>query len=357
MVFSDTIKLTAEREKNYFRAKTIFYRSDKYNVFIQNKLTEPELALSYTVDVIPDLFPEMNITQVNDSFQLTRFFFKGVIGDDYGFSDLKFHYNINNSDSAVSIPFVKSLTDQEFYFSYDFNDLQNREGIVSYYFSVTDNDAVNNYKTTTSDNFTFTFPNEEEISQAEKEEFANLQNMIEESREMAGEIQKDLESLQLKNMDTNVSDWEKSQMVNDIISKQNKLEQLYDRIKQDNENLNKYLNSFNKQSDEIIEKQKQIEELLEEVFTDELKKLMEEFNKLAEQFDGKKLNQLSKQMELTFEDLQKQLDRNLEMLRKMKIEEKLHKITDEIGKMADEEEQLSNQIEEERSFEPVKEKI
>jgi hypothetical protein len=357
MVFSDTIKLTAEREKNYFRAKTIFYRSDKYNVFIQNKLTEPELALSYAVEVIPDLFPEINITQVSDSFQLTRFFFKGVIGDDYGFSDLKFHYNINNSDSAVSIPFVKSLTDQEFYFSYDFNDLQNREGIVSYYFSVTDNDAVNNYKTTTSDNFTFTFPNEEEISQAEKEEFANLQNMIEESREMAGEIQKDLESLQLKNMDTNVSDWEKSQMVNDIISKQNKLEQLYDRIKQDNENLNKYLNSFNKQSDEIIEKQKQIEELLEEVFTDELKKLMEEFNKLAEQFDGKKLNQLSKQMELTFEDLQKQLDRNLEMLRKMKIEEKLHKITDEIGKMADEEEQLSNQIEEERSFEPVKEKI
>ena len=46
-------------------------------------------------------------------------------------------------------------------------------------------------------------------------------------------------------MDTNVSEWEKSQMVSDIISKQNKLEELYNQIKQDNENLNNYLNSFN----------------------------------------------------------------------------------------------------------------
>ncbi len=230
---------------------------------------------------------------------MTRFFFKGVIGDDYGFTGLKFHYNIENSDSTVSIPFVKSLTDQEFYFSFDFNDLPNRQGIVSYYFSVTDNDAVNNYKTTTSGSFTFEFPNRDEISQAEKEKFDNLQNMIEESRKMASEIQHDLKNLQIKNMDSNISEWEKSQMVNEMISKQNRLEKLYDQIKQDNENLNNYLNSFTQQNQDIIEKQKQIEELLNEVFTDELKKLMEEFNKLAEQFDSKKLNQLSKQMDLT----------------------------------------------------------
>jgi len=58
------------------------------------------------------------------------------------------------------------LTDQEFYFVFDFNELNQKEGIVSYYFSVTDNDAINNYKTTTSDNFTFQFPNQK--SRADK---------------------------------------------------------------------------------------------------------------------------------------------------------------------------------------------
>ena len=84
-----------------------FYKSTNYNVFIQNNITEPELALSYSIEVIPDLFPEIEIYQIIDSLQLTRFYFKGNMGDDYGFSNLQFHYNIDNADSAISIPFVK----------------------------------------------------------------------------------------------------------------------------------------------------------------------------------------------------------------------------------------------------------
>jgi vacuolar-type H+-ATPase subunit I/STV1 len=54
--------------------------------------------------------------------------------------------------------------------------------------------------------------------------------MLQESEQLTREIQDDLENLRLKNMDTNVSDWEKSQMVNQILSKQSELEKLYDRL-------------------------------------------------------------------------------------------------------------------------------
>ena len=229
--------------------------------------------------------------------------------------------------------------------------------MVSYYFSVTDNDVINNYKTTTSDNFVFEIPNREEIAASEKEQFEKLQEMLKQSDKLAKDIQNDLQNLRIKNMDTNVSDWEKSQMVNDIVTKQNKLEQLYDQIKKDNENLNNYLNSFNQNNEEIKEKQKQIEELLEDVFTDELKELMEEFQKLADEFDSKKLNQLSEQMDLSYEDLQKQLDRNLEMLRKMKIEQKLQNVIDNVNKMAGEEEKLADEVLENKNFEEVKEAV
>lgn len=357
LVVHDSTKLLASQLNNSFIIESMFYKSTPYNVFIQNKITEPELALSYSIEVIPDLFPEIQVNQINDSLQLTRFFFKGIIGDDYGFSNLWFHYNIENTDSAISIPFVRNLTDQDFYFSFDFNELENSEGIISYYFSVRDNDVINGYKTTTSDNYTFKFPDREEMLANDKEKFDELEKQVEESRELAKEIQDDLKNIQLKNMDPNVSEWEKSQMVSDIISKQNKLEQLYNQIKQDNENLNNYMNSFNKQNQEMVEKQKQIEELLEEVFTDELKELMEEFNKLAKEFNGKKLNELSKEMNLTFEDLQKQLDRNLEMLRKMKIEQNLQDVIDQINKLAQKEEELVQKILDEKKFAEVKEKV
>ncbi|GAB1451438.1 hypothetical protein MASR2M47_14940 [Draconibacterium sp.] len=289
--------------------------------------------------------------------QLTRFYFKGNIGDDYGFSKLQFHYNIDNMDSAISIPFVKMMTDQEFYFAFDFMDLNQKEGIVSYYFSVSDNDAVNNYKTTTSNSFSFQFPNSEEILAKDKEQFEKLQANIDKSRELAKEIKQDLNNLQIKNMDTNVSDWEKSQMASDIISKQNKLEKLYNQIKQDNQNLNNYLNSFDEKNQAIQEKQKQIEELLNEVFTDELKKLMEEFNKLADEFNSQKLNQLSENMNLTLEDLEKQLERNLEMLQKMKVEQKLQDVIDQINEIANEEENLAQEVEENKDFVDAMEKV
>jgi len=83
---------------------------------------------------------------------------------------------------------------------------------------------------------------------------------------------------------------------------------------------------------------------------------MEEFNKLAEEFDSKKLNQMSEQMDLTFEDLQKQLDRNLEMLRKMKVEQKLQDVIDEVNKMAEEEQKLAEEILQEKNYDEVKEK-
>lgn len=357
LALADSLTIGAKKTTSGFEAENQFFKATGYHVFIQNELTEPELALSYSVDVLPDLYPEIKVMQVQDSSQITRFFFKGTIGDDYGFSALKFHYNINNNDSAIAIPFVRSLNDQEFYFSFDFSEVVSESGMISYYFSVTDNDVVNNFKTTTSDNFVFNVPNSEEIAANEKEQFQKLEEMLQQSEQLTREIQDDLENLRLKNMDTNVSDWEKSQMVNQILSKQSELEKLYDRIKQDNEKLNNYLNSFNQQNDEIREKQQQIEELLDEVFTDELKKLLEEFQKLAEEFDNKRLNELTEQMNFTYEDLQKQLDKNLEMLRKMKVEQKLQTAIDNLSKMASEEENMAEEVSEKSNFDEVKEQL
>ncbi len=349
---TDSLIIGAQQRNEDFYVEQDFYKSADYHVYIQNDLTEPDLALSYSVDVIPDIYPEINIVRLQDSLKMTRFFFKGTIGDDYGFSSLNFHYNINNNDSAVSIPFVKNLTDQDFYFSFDFADLGLSSGSVSYYFSVSDNDVINHFKTTTSDNFVFNLPNRKEIAEKENEQFEQFENMLKESEKIAKEIQNDLQNLRLKNMDTNVSDWEKNQMVNEVLSKQNQLEQLHEKIKKENENLNNYMNSFNEQNEEIAKKQKEIEELLEEVFTDELKKLLEEFQKLAEEFDSRKLNKLTEQMEFTYEDLQKQLDRNLEMLKKMKVEQKFQDVIDNISQMAEEEEKLAQELNE-ADFEEV----
>lgn len=344
MILQDSVPVGAEKNASVFELKYSFYESTDYDVYIKNDVTEPELAFSYHVDVIPDLFPEIRVTGIQDSLQMTRFYFKGEIGDDYGFSALKFHYNIHESDSSVSIPLIKNLTDQEFYFSFDFADIAEASETVTYYFSVTDNDVINRYKTTTSDYNTFSFPDEEEIKENERQQFEQLEDQLKRSEQIAKEIRDDLQNLRLKNMDSDLSDWEKNQMVNDILSKQNELENLYQRIKKNNEALNDYQSSFKEQGDEIQRKQEQIEQLMEDVFTDELKKLLEEFQKLAESFDAEKLNQLTEKMDITYDDLQKQLDKNLEMLKKMKVEQMIQEVIDALYHLSGTEEKLAEEI-------------
>ncbi len=357
LAFEDSVFIGAGKSDMGFNLKNAFFKSTGYHVYIKNDLTTPELALSYKVDVVPDFYPEIKIVRVQDSLQMTRFFFRGSIGDDYGFSDLSFHYNVNSVDSAISIPFFKNLTDQDFYFGFDFATIATTASSVTYYFSVTDNDVINGYKTTTSNSFVFNMPDRGEILASEKEQFEKLEDMLMQSEQLASEVQKDLQKLRLQNMDPNVSDWEKTEMVNQILSKQKRLEQLYDKIKSDNQQLNNFQNSFNQQNEEMREKQQQIEALLEEVFTDELKQLLEEFQKLAQNFDNKKFNQLAEQMDLTYEDLQKQLDRNLEMLRKMKVEQKIQNVIDEMNQLAAEEEKMAEEISEKSNFEEIKERL
>ena len=90
--------------------------------------------------------------------------------------------------------------------------------------------------------------------------------------------------------------------------------------------MNSMMNSFTEEKQEILEQQQQIEELLNEVMNDELKALFDEFNKLAEEFDQSKFNELIDDNEMSLDDLSQQLERNLQMLKRMKIEQKIEKV-------------------------------
>jgi len=354
--FGESEKVKAEKNGQVFKALKNISKNSEYRIYVKNNYMDYREVLAYNLTVIPDMYPEIKVVQTRDSAVYSRFYFMGEIADDYGFSSLDFHLNVNNQDSIFPLQVTRNLVNQEFYYTVDFNDFNIGSEEVSYYFSVSDNDAVNGAKTTTSSSYVYIAPNKEEIIDYDKEQFTKIEDMVNQSQELANEIREGLKELQYKNLDSNVSDWEKSQLVNDIVKKKDQLEQLFDQVKQQNEDLNNFMDSFTEQDQEMLDKQEQIEELLEEVFSDELKELMEEFQKLAEEFNEKKFNNMSEKLDMSMEDLSKQLDRNLEMLKKMKIEQKLKNVVDDMYQLAADEEKLAQEVSEEKNYEEVKQK-
>jgi len=253
--------------------------------------------------------------------------------------------NFEGRDTIYKIPFTPFLLNQDFYYSFNFEELEKFGKSFKYYFSVSDNDYINHFKRSISETFTFEFPDYEEIASKENSDLNSIDQLLNKSSKLTSEIQQELENLKLKQVNSELTEWEKFQSVKDIMNKKSELENVIQQINKQNKEANNFQNSFTEEKGDLLKKQEQIEELLNEVFSDELKKLFEEFNELAKQFDTKKFDQLSKQMDSNLDDLSKQLDKNMQLLKKMKVEQKADRILKELIKLSESEKNIKGSIE------------
>ena len=342
---TDSVKME-ENEISYQ-----FFKDENYHISIGNEYFSYYDLLSFDVSVLPDYYPEIELVQLKDSLDFSRFFFKGSIFDDYGFHQLSFHVIINQLDTIFDLPIIKQLNEQEFYYTFNFKELVKPGQTAHYYFEVADNDPFNKYKRTSSKSFQFSFPKNSELLDFENESIAELEVLMEKSYQISKDIKESIEELIFKNFSGNSTNWEKQQLANEIVNKKNQLDNILEQIQEKNQLMNQFMNSFSEEKLEIIEKQKEVEQLLEEVLSDELKELFEEFNKLARDFKSDDFNKMNDKSKLALDDLSKQLERNLQVLKRMKVEQKMERLTDFLNDLAESEWNNSKELENTRNFE------
>ena len=351
----DTLK--NENGGNEFLFSQQVLKSVNYGFLLSNDYFQYVKEVDYAIDVIPDFHPSVQVIQRQDSLKLATYYFKGLIEDDYGFSNLLFHVDIGDKDSVFVIPIQKNLLAQEFYYSIDYSMFKELTTSLTSYFEVYDNDGVNGVKSSKSEMFNFLFPDVKDVVNNENKSFDEIQQLIQTSAELNKRVQEKMESFKRKSIQNNLSEYEKKQMLQDIVNDRQVLEESLNSIKQKQDKLNNYLNTFEEKNFELLEKQQQINDLVENVFSDELKKLMDEFNELLKDFDQSKFNNLQERIDLSMEDMEKQLDRNLEMLRQMQIERKLNRIADQLEEIANKERDISKDIPARNKFEELGEAI
>ncbi|MFA9371727.1 MAG: hypothetical protein ACERIH_08465 [Labilibaculum antarcticum] len=344
LIFSDTLNhLDTKKDGDAFSFSKKFFKKNAYKILLSNQHFDKQFFANYTVDVIPDLYPQIEVSSIQDSVLTTGYYFKGILKDDYGFSKLRFCYLINDQlPIYIPITISRQLSSQEFYFAFDFATVDISEGIqVQYYFEVFDNDEVNKPKMTRSEHFSLLIPDSKQLYDLNTNIQDSISNRIEKGIDLSQSIQEDIKRLQKNFLDGTGDKWQQQQMFQQIESKKKELDELLNTIKNENLKKNQLMNSLGEKDALLLEKQKQIEKLLENVMDDELQKLFEEFNKLAEDFKSDDLNKLGNQLNMSFEDFQKQMDRNLSLLERYDIETRMSKIIERIDKIADNQEDIS----------------
>jgi uncharacterized coiled-coil DUF342 family protein len=347
----DTITIPAIKNESSFSLKRKIIKSELYNILISNEFFTENTGISYQINVIPDLFPSVRVKNIIDSTDFSVIYYNGFIEDDYGFSNLTFNcIPGEKSDTLISIniPYSKSINSQDFYFAFDFSTLDVNGRNVSYYFEVADNDRINGTKKTRSAVMEFIVPTAEDLQKLTDEANRSSEEKMDEAKDISSKIRKDIEELQKKLINEHLSPYERNQMLQQIFDSQTKLENLMNDIQKEQNSLQQFKEQFSK-TEELLQKQQQINELFENIMDEEMKKLMEELQKLMENFDKDKFFEIAENMKFNSEEMEKQMDNTIELLKKTEVEERLKNTVKELEELAKEHSELSENTKDKKS--------
>jgi hypothetical protein len=243
LAFADTGIAAGKKGQEEFGYSRRFFKSNSYTVSTANQYLRSRDSLHFSVSVIPDLYPTINVDQQKDSNSTKRLFFKGLIKDDYGFTKLAFHYRyLKTSDSTAAgqkgkefsenLPVGKDQTSSQFYHYWDAGILNISAGDeIEYYFEVTDNDGISGPKSTRSQAQVFKAPTLQEVEEATAKTSESIKQDLKESIEQARQLQKESSELNKKLLEKKEAGWEDKKKAQELMKKQEELAQKVEDIK------------------------------------------------------------------------------------------------------------------------------
>ena len=315
-------------------------------------LTTTSDTLRYSLSVIKDALPMIAVEEVVDSLHPDRRLFRGRIKDDYGFSRLVFvHKTVNTKDTtrnAVSEAEIALGGDasQEFYFSFNTAELTLAPGDeLTYYFEVSDNDAIHGPKTARSQVFEVKIPTEEELDRLLEQTSSDVRQSAESQMGELRRLQEEINEMMRRLVDKKELNWQDKKDLEQIAEKQKQVRQMMQQMQQQIQENNRLEQRYREQSEQLMEKQRELDRLMNEVMDEKMKETLAEMERMMQELDKQKVQQQLEQIKLDNAELEKQLDQNIELMKRLEIEKKVEQTIQKMDRLAEEQRQLGKETE------------
>ncbi|MFT5926720.1 MAG: hypothetical protein ACI9WL_001470, partial [Rubritalea sp.] len=330
--------LFREKDGSFAFAKAVV-QPFKYSIATSNKSIKDYEVLHFKIDVVNDEYPELDLEMKVDSIDADVRYFKGQVSDDYGIRKMQLVYypaddvSITKNDDLGS----NRGTFDQFFYAFPGNLPLESGTSYEYYFEVIDNDAVNNFKSSKSEVFTYRKLSTDELEDKQlskqKESLSNMEEALEEQakqQEKLDEISKE----QLQKKERSFNDKRK---LKQALKNQQKQEQ---KMRQELEKMKDNLQKSNLQEDPL-------KELLEDRMqksAEELKKNEELLKELQEYQDKLDPEELKDKMDKAKNNSKKQkrnLEQLLELTKRYYVQQKFEQLGKELEKLAQKQKEQS----------------
>jgi hypothetical protein len=331
---------------DFAKVSSLIKQNSKYSIAPKNDFVQFSDSLTHNITVIKDQYPTINIDKKTDSTNNKQIYFNGEIADDYGFARLNFKYVIKENGKTIStgnkaIPINNKAINFSFLHFFDLTKLAlkpNQE--VEYYFEVTDNDGFNGPKTTKSVAKTF---REQSVKENNEEINANSQAIkqkMQSAIKLAQTIERDTKKIAESLVDKKQLSFEDQKQIEQLLEKQKQLDASVEEIKKLNDkNLSKLQDQ--QQTEELAEKQKQIKDLFDNVLDEKTKDLLQKLQDLMNERDKDFAKDELSKMQLDNKTLKNELDRILQLYKQLEFEQNLQNNIDRLDDLAKKQKELA----------------
>ncbi len=330
-------------------------KSSNYSLIPHNRFITTPDTLSYHIELIKDAYPSIKVEEYKDSLDDKHLYFKGIIKDDHGFSALKFIWFIKNASPkdkySKSIAIQHDISRQGFYYYVNIDSLRAKEGDdIDFYFEVWDNDGVNGAKAAKTMVQSMHKASKEQLDSARNKIDAHLREQMEQNRREAKKINQQAEKLRKKLINKKELNWQDKQQLKELLQRYQKMMKNIEAIKRTKKLSQHKNNELSKDDKRLMEKQKQLQKLFDKLMTPEMKKMMEEMQKMMEkQMKKEEVEKMLEKIQLNNKDLEKQMDRDLEIFKQMQFAQKLQEAINKLDTIKKSESKLSKELKEKNS--------
>ena len=340
---NDTIAFQSSPNGRFEATKRIFSNTD-YSISTSNKDLKDYENLAFSINVIKDNYPEMNVKMEVDSLDHQTLYFFGQVSDDYGLSKLQLVYypSISPDYKSYEIMTVSKSNFDEFVSAFP-NQLNLKEGIdYELYFQVFDNDAIHKYKSSKSSVFSYRKLTKDEEEQKQLQEQNETIKDISKTFDKLKEQDKDLKELSKTQKEKKELNFNDKKKFENFIKRQKEQEQLMKNFnKKLKENIEEFQNEDQEQDQFKEDLQKRLEENEEQLKKDE--KLLEELEKMQDKINKEEFTQKLEELAKQNKNKEKSLQQLLELTKRFYVAKKAEKLMKELEQLADEQEKLSEE--------------
>ena len=278
--------------------------------------------------------------------------------DDFGFSALQLGYKIlrggiESEEKYNVLPLkLENYGAEKFRVNYDWS-LKDLfllpEDMVSYYAEVFDNDNVSGPKGTKSQTYVIRFPSIYEIYTEVKNEhnetFETFEGMYEKSKELKEHIS---ELVQEMKKDANLN-WEEKKQLEDVVSSQQQLQKNLEEIDNTLEEMIERMEKNDLASLETLKKYQELQQLLQEIMTDEMKESIKKLQEAMENVDPEELKKAVENLDINQEEFLKNLEKSIELLKRLQIEQKMDEVLKRAEELLEKQEEILDNAQNDKS--------